>query len=86
MLNKLGIDKALETGKLNYNILQIKFIINMMKANETNHLLVESSNESSHFPETLDVVIFPAFPPLDLIGGTKLPRKPRRDKPPDLMP
>lgn len=49
------------------------------------HLFVESPNASSLFPAIREVT-FPTLPPLDLIGGTKLPRTPRREKPYDFTP
>lgn len=50
----------------------------------THQLLVESSNASSDFPEIFEVIC-PTLPPLDLTGGTKLPRTPRRETPYDLV-
>lgn len=46
----------------------------------TYHFLVESSNESSPFPAMREVML-PVLFPLDLIGGMKLPRIPRRGNP-----
>lgn len=51
----------------------------------TDHFFVDSSKESSPFP-ALREVVFPVLFPLDLIGGTKLPRMPRRGTPYDLPP
>lgn len=44
----------------------------------TDHFLVESPIESSFFPMTREVIL-EVDPPLFLIGGTKLPRNPRRE-------
>lgn len=51
----------------------------------THHLFAESSDASSLFPATR-VVTFPVLPPLDFMGGIKLPRTPRRENPYDLAP